>query len=967
MTDRRAAVDGAFGRTRHHSPGAETRSAVFQSSLGSDVSTASGSTRRRSSRARPVTDVASEHSSRSWLGANEDDIFKAKRGQTNPRRTANVPSVASSELSSSDTGKDASGLLPKLGRILEGKESKITRRRRDSTASSMDGHTSRRGNRFVDAAASKNRSARQKNNSMQRVEKNLANLQNPSLISVLSGLTHQSNASNESNSTITQQSYDKKLIAKRKPVKGRAQLSAKRSASTRESRNMASRSVFQYMDPTTEPVAFNEKEYQASHSSSASSPSPDLEHDDVSWTTKQPVVESPPTSPASTRRPNAEDSYDEDETDSEPHANSGPKLQPTVSEATSDSEGQEVEVEEESESSSDSTGEQASKASTAARSSRRESPTDRTALERIAPPRVPSTTSSRHSDRHTRRIRRQEQALAEHVLQNPQPHRDFHFTGAPSPHYPPAMPLYDPYSQSKSSPVNFAPTAHYAPPAAPPLPLTAPPVSQAVEYYSPPHAPPVPYSPPGYENQFAVAARSPMAASAVAQASAAQYSPTQALHYQARPPGPDLSRTTRVGYELLADKLSKGSENSQARPGEEAVVPMYRKFENLNHRVLLHLQDEIAELEEELRYLDECIAQCLPRDDAGRHQPASRRGDARYGGELHYRRTELLGRIYLKLGQYNSALTSFNTMVTTLDPAKAEDVQAYRSWMEKRTPIDHAETRFLEHKKDLLTVSEGGSASTVGGVTRRQSGAIWVPLVLVLPLMAFAIVPGLLGRLVILCLTGGAMVKLIASTKELMDMMTAREWAGCFSVLARVSALQGCCHALSKPHAEHERRPFAFNRPHSPHLYVRTALCESQADERVVIWDLWRFLRHWLTDSSERHCGVDIDRPGTRAAQTGTAATWPRHFFFFLPRDDLTWPLFFLCVFESVHLHCMLGGAIYGHMWAPSLVGRFFFLAMRALEVERCSDKELGERDDRRNGPANAIRCFLGHTGATPS
>lgn len=121
-------------------------------------------------------------------------------------------------------------------------------------------------------------------------------------------------------------------------------------------------------------------------------------------------------------------------------------------------------------------------------------------------------------------------------------------------------------------------------------------------------------------------------------------------------------------------------------------------------------------------------------------------------------------------------------MVKTLDPANAEDVQAYRSWMEARTPIDHMETRFLEHKNDLLIVSEGGPASTVGSVTPRQSGAIWLPLVLVLPLMAFAIVPGLLGRLVILALTGAAIMKLIASTKELMDMMTVREWAGCFSV-----------------------------------------------------------------------------------------------------------------------------------------------------------------------------------------
>ncbi|OAG03666.1 uncharacterized protein CC84DRAFT_1149243 [Paraphaeosphaeria sporulosa] len=788
MTDRRAAVDGAFDRTRHHSPASETRSALIQSSLGSDVSTASANFRRRSSHTRPATDVAAEYSSRSWLGANEDDIFKAKRGQTKIRRTTNVPTVASSELSPSDTGKETGGFLPKLGRILEGKESKASRQRRDSIVSSMDGHTPRRGNRSVDAAALRHRSVRQRKNPMQRVEKNLANLHNPSLISVLSGLTHQSNASNESNSTITQQSYDKKVIAKRKPMKSRTQPPAKRPSSTRDSTSMASPSVFQYMDPTTEPVAFNQKQHQASHSSSASSSSTDSEHDDVSLTAEDPVVESPPTSPASMRRPNAEDSYEDDETDSEPHPNSGPTLQPTVSEPTDDSEGQDDNAEEDDESSSDSTGKQNSRASTAARPSRRASPADRMALERVPPPRVPSTASSHHSDRHIRRLKRQEQALAEHILQNPQPHRDFHFTGAPSPHYPPTMPLYDPYSQSGASPVSFAPTAHYAPPAAPPPPPPAPPVSQAIGYYSPPHAPSAPYS-PGYDNQFAVAARPPMASSAVAQSTQAQYSPMQPHYHQVRPPGPDLSKTTMVGYELLADKLSKGSEDSQAKSGEEAVAPMYRKFENLNHRVLLHLQDEIAELEEELRYLDECIAQCSPRDHAGRHHPASRRGDARYGGELHYRRTELLGRIYLKLGQYNSALTSFNTMVKTLDPANAEDVQAYRSWMEKCTPIDHTETRFLEHKNDLLTVSEGGSASTVGGVIPRQSGAIWLPLVLVLPLMAFAIVPGLLGRLVILSLTGAAIMKLIASTKELMDMMTAHEWAGCFSVYFGFMAL----------------------------------------------------------------------------------------------------------------------------------------------------------------------------------
>lgn len=104
------------------------------------------------------------------------------------------------------------------------------------------------------------------------------------------------------------------------------------------------------------------------------------------------------------------------------------------------------------------------------------------------------------------------------------------------------------------------------------------------------------------------------------------------------------------GYELLANALSAPRQEDPQRRG---IVPMYRKFEHLNHRVLLHLQDETAQLEEELRHLDGCIAQMSPKDASGYAYPASRRNDARYGGEMHFKRTELLGRIFQKLEQYS--------------------------------------------------------------------------------------------------------------------------------------------------------------------------------------------------------------------------------------------------------------------------------------------------------------------------
>ncbi|EAT89831.2 hypothetical protein SNOG_03100 [Parastagonospora nodorum SN15] len=246
---------------------------------------------------------------------------------------------------------------------------------------------------------------------------------------------------------------------------------------------------------------------------------------------------------------------------------------------------------------------------------------------------------------------------------------------------------------------------------------------------------------------------------------------------EAHVPASDITRTTAVGYELLANKLSETPKKTSKflRKGGN-VVPIYRKFEHLNHRVLLHLQDEVCEMEEELRYLDESINQISPRNETGHAFPASRRGDARYGSDLHYKRTELLGRIFQKLGQYNQALTTFNGLSKDLDPASVEDIQAYRAWIEKRTPVDNAETRFLDRKNDLLAISRRPSVGPMHG-GQQQPPIVWLPLVLVLPILAFAIVPSLLGRLVVITLIGAAGLRQVTSTPELMSYMTIQEWS----------------------------------------------------------------------------------------------------------------------------------------------------------------------------------------------
>lgn len=110
-------------------------------------------------------------------------------------------------------------------------------------------------------------------------------------------------------------------------------------------------------------------------------------------------------------------------------------------------------------------------------------------------------------------------------------------------------------------------------------------------------------------------------------------------------PAPDLS-----GYDLLAARLS------DSHPIEHPFRPLYRRFTRLNHRILLQLQDEVSQMEEDLADLDEADAGAR-RISTGQVAPESRRLNWQlHGSELHARRLELLGQIYVKIEQYSKPL-----------------------------------------------------------------------------------------------------------------------------------------------------------------------------------------------------------------------------------------------------------------------------------------------------------------------
>ncbi|KAK0725498.1 hypothetical protein B0H67DRAFT_133339 [Lasiosphaeris hirsuta] len=199
---------------------------------------------------------------------------------------------------------------------------------------------------------------------------------------------------------------------------------------------------------------------------------------------------------------------------------------------------------------------------------------------------------------------------------------------------------------------------------------------------------------------------------------------------------PRAEKLPMSGYQLLSAKLSNSAtlrsrRHSSSRMahenGEQAIKPIYRRFETLNHRLLLHMQDELTELEEQLHRLD--TADTQTRRLSNCILPASRRAEFMSGGELQWHKTDILGKIGFKLGQYSTTiirsllsreptniaadhvLASF-TETQTLTPASLGDIEAYRTYLATQNPIAEIETRFLDPTEDLVCLAPNRSPTS---------------------------------------------------------------------------------------------------------------------------------------------------------------------------------------------------------------------------------------------------------------
>lgn len=204
-------------------------------------------------------------------------------------------------------------------------------------------------------------------------------------------------------------------------------------------------------------------------------------------------------------------------------------------------------------------------------------------------------------------------------------------------------------------------------------------------------------------------------------------------------------KASTTGYEFLASHLHARSDTM--------LKPIYRKFETLNNRMLLFLQDEISEMEDQLKDLDDAIAH---EEQNSMRKPASRRAEAKLPSQLQWHRSELVGRSFAKVEQYNRALTSYRNMVKSFEPASHADITAYRSWITEHVPIVESESAFLNKDSDLLCVSSSGPRSDFRSGTALETPVIVVAFGLLCTVIVFKMVPQILARLVISAMVGVA-------------------------------------------------------------------------------------------------------------------------------------------------------------------------------------------------------------------
>ncbi|KAI4132139.1 MAG: hypothetical protein LQ338_000893 [Usnochroma carphineum] len=134
---------------------------------------------------------------------------------------------------------------------------------------------------------------------------------------------------------------------------------------------------------------------------------------------------------------------------------------------------------------------------------------------------------------------------------------------------------------------------------------------------------------------------------------------------------------------------------------------MCRRFAFLHSRVLLHRQDQLAEMEKQLLgmddedcELDELALQSRRRDDQRPEEPS---------------RTSLIDKIDNKLKDYDDLTVRIRRLCAIPRPSSRDYGSFYR-WIDNEKPLCREETKFVKHQDDFIALAEKPEGGWFDGV-----------------------------------------------------------------------------------------------------------------------------------------------------------------------------------------------------------------------------------------------------------
>ena len=217
-------------------------------------------------------------------------------------------------------------------------------------------------------------------------------------------------------------------------------------------------------------------------------------------------------------------------------------------------------------------------------------------------------------------------------------------------------------------------------------------------------------------------------------------SQTKNQQAQTKPRGRPPASPQKHGYDFLTSCISATD--------EEKIRPIYRRFETLNNRILMVMQDEIVTIEKDLAIVDRQIADL----EGSTPPPASRRSELQTPTPMQWHRMQLVGMLIPKLSQYNRTLASYQSVVN-MPTTSVDQIKQYKDLLEQYEPLVSSETAFLDETIDLVTVSTFSAIEHGQQKTRYELGATLFFLIL-----AFKLIPSFIGRIIL----GGSVVGTLA-------------------------------------------------------------------------------------------------------------------------------------------------------------------------------------------------------------